>query len=474
MATGKLVSIGLSALLLSACASWVEEDRLAQQRAAQHQWSKMMAQHHNEPAASGPLWQMPNQTAAAYLSRLEQLARQDSETLLKADATVECALDETSKALLIHQVTPERLAQYRAQYAKTLQWEDLGNSVTLVAGNCRQGRLDGPFSAVFSDRTRTRSQHFNTDSTVRGRIDGHFRNGQLDGEVRTIKLETRTTNSQRVISEYYGLGVYESGEQVGTHVRLDRSRTSAGDVDSYSVTQVLQGGVHRLNSWMNGQANTRFHMRDGKIEGWMDFASAALKDNRTCYRAGQILENAAYCQSVQPQLEQLSLLEATPGHSRLSGKTMTNQSEQRAPQQSSGTPTQPITESQSGGQASPAEPAQDDSSRDEMEMGEVIIYRSKRSLNADVDYLVSWQGKPQGVIRNGGVLKMRLPAGPQVLHFTNFRPGSYELQETLTVSAQTETYLFMRLHLSLSARKQMSIEPVSAEQGRAAVMDSLN
>lgn len=123
---------------------------------------------------------------------------------------------------------------------------------------------------------------------------------------------------------------------------------------------------------------------------------------------------------------------------------------------------------------SAAEPAQADSSRDEMTMGEVIIYRSKRSLNSDVDYLVSWQGKPQGVVRNGGVLKMRLPAGPQVLHFTNFRPGSYELQESLTVSAQTETYLFMRLHLSLSARSQMSIEPVSAEQGRAAVMDSLN
>lgn len=473
MATGKLISIGLSTLLLSACASWIEEDRLAQQRAAQHQWSKMMAQHHNEPAASGPLWQMPNQTAVAYLSRLEQLARQDSEALLKADATVECTLDETSKALLIHQVTPERLARYRAEYANTLQWEDLGNSVTVVAGNCRQGRLDGAFSAVFSDRTRTRSQHLNTDSTVRGRIDGHFRNGQLDGEVRTIKLDTRNTNGQRVILEYYGLGVYESGEQVGTHVMLSRSRSSAGDGDSYSVTQVLQGGVHRVNSWMNGQASTRFHMRDGKIEGWMDFASAALKGRRTCYRAGQTLEDTAYCQSAQAQLEQLSLREATPGHSRLSGTT-TDQPEPRPAQKSSGTPTQPIAESQSVGQASPAEPAQADSSRDEMTMGDVIIYRSKRSLNADVDYLVSWQGKPQGVVRNGGVLKMRLPAGPQVLHFTNFRPGSYELQESLTVSAQTEAYFFMRLHLSLSARSQMSIEPVSVEKGRAAVMDSLN
>lgn len=471
MDTGKLVSIGLSALLLSACASWVEEDRLVQQRAAQHQWSKMMAQHHNEPAASGPLWQMPNQTAVAYLSRLEQFSRQDNEALLRADATVECALDETSKALLIHQVTPERLARDRAEYAKTLQWEDLGGSVTVVAGNCRQGRLDGAFSAVFSDRTRTRSQLFNTDSTVRGRIDGHFRNGQLDGEVRTIKLDTRTTNGQRVIAEYYGLGVYESGEQVGTHVMLTRSRTSLGDGDSYSVTQVLQGGVHRVNSWMNGEANTRFHTRDGKIEGWMDFASAALKGNRTCYRAGQILENAAYCQSTQAQLERLSLREAVPGHSRLSGNKMTDQPEPRPAQQSSGTPTQPITESPSAGQVSSAEASRANSSRDETAMGDVIIYRSKRALNADVDYLVSWQGQPQGVVRNGGVLKMRLPAGPQVLHFSNFRPGSYELQESLTVSAQTETYFLMRLHFSLSARSQMSIEPVSAEQGRAAMMD---
>src|SRR5690606_11701558 len=136
-----------------------------------------------------------------------------------------------------------------------------------------------------------------------------------------------------------------------------------------------------------------------------------------------------------------------------------------------GTPTQPITESSSAGQVSSAEASRANSSRDATAMGDVIIYRSKRAPNAAVDHLVGCQGQPQGVVRTGGVLKVRLPAGPQVLHFSNLRPGSYELQESLTVSAQTETYFLMRLHFSLSARSQMSIEPVSAEQGRAAMMD---
>ncbi|PKM04677.1 MAG: hypothetical protein CVV16_03920 [Gammaproteobacteria bacterium HGW-Gammaproteobacteria-6] len=101
--------------------------------------------------------------------------------------------------------------------------------------------------------------------------------------------------------------------------------------------------------------------------------------------------------------------------------------------------------------------------------GEVILYRDKRALNSDVDYIVHWQGKPQGVVRNGGALRVRLPAGPQVLNIS-YRPGAPEFQEQLVVSEDSEAYLFMRLNYSLSARSHLTIEPVPVEQGRAAVM----
>lgn len=314
MINGRLVSIALITLLLSACANWQEQDRLARQYAMEQRMADMMEQHQNQPAASGPRWQIPNRTAEAYLARMEELARRDSETLLEARSTVDCTLDEASETLLIHQVTPQQLARQRANLSPTLQQQYLEDGVTVLSGNCEQGRLEGAFSAVFFDRYRTQSQYYNSDTRLRGRIDGYMRDGRLAGEVRTIKQDTSTAAGSENVSTYYSLGVYENGAKVGTHVTL--AVPGSGGSVRY-VTQVLEQGVHRLNTWMNGKANTRFHMRDGKNEGWMDFASAALKGQRDCYRNGQKLNDGAYCQTIQPKLEKLSLREADPGHRRL-------------------------------------------------------------------------------------------------------------------------------------------------------------
>lgn len=104
----------------------------------------------------------------------------------------------------------------------------------------------------------------------------------------------------------------------------------------------------------------------------------------------------------------------------------------------------------------------------EMELRDVVLYREARMLNSGPSYRVSWQGKLLGVLRNGSVLRARLPPGSHTLTI-GYVADNFE--QPVTIADQGETYLFFRMKFSFSdsPRSHMTIESVSPPEGRAAV-----
>ena len=107
-------------------------------------------------------------------------------------------------------------------------------------------------------------------------------------------------------------------------------------------------------------------------------------------------------------------------------------------------------------------------SESEMELRDVVLYREARMLNSGPSYRVSWQGKLLGVLRNGSVLRARLPPGSQTLTI-GYATDNFE--QPVTIADQGETYLFFRMKFSFSdsPRSHMTIESVSPPEGRTAV-----
>lgn len=101
----------------------------------------------------------------------------------------------------------------------------------------------------------------------------------------------------------------------------------------------------------------------------------------------------------------------------------------------------------------------------------VILYREERTLNSGALYQVGWQNKPLGVLRNGSVLRLRLPPGSQTLTINKPHNKADVLEQPITVADSGDTYLLVKMKFSISdsPRKEISIEPVSSVAGRIAV-----
>lgn len=313
MTVVKIGSIAVLVSLLTGCSSWMEEHERAMDRARAHQWNEMMDKHHNEPGATGPKWQIPNAKSQSYLTYLEQLTQQNIDGLMQASDGLNCQLDDVTSSFVMHQMTPEAIARVRQSTADLVQTEQRGQSITVLSGDCAQGKLNGPVSAVYTDNSYSRTEFFSGETQITGRIDGHFKDGVLHGEARVITIDRSNFNGSWRELRYFNIGVYDNGKPVGDHVNV------AGNDDgrSVTVTQHLEQNRALINSWMNGRPNTRYHTLNGQIDGWMEFASAVLKDSPSCYRAGKQLPVTAYCHQIAPSLAQLKRVEAPADYARV-------------------------------------------------------------------------------------------------------------------------------------------------------------
>ncbi|WP_369743998.1 hypothetical protein AB8S08_05235 [Pseudidiomarina sp. PP-1MA] len=294
------LAISLSSLLvLSSCASWEAEHREAVARSSAHHWQKLMEQHHTQPTASGPKWQMPDAQAEAYANYLEQLPT--PRRLLEVTGGKDCALNELSQTFVVHQQAPELVERQRKKTAKSVDVEQRGRTVTIISGDCSLGELNGPVTALYTDNYYSQSQYIAGETQFLGRIDGFFKKGRLHGEARVISIDKSNSSGNWRESLMLKIGMFDNGSEVGPHLMI----YGEGENQVITLTQSLQDNYVRMNSWMSGKPNTRFHMLNGEIEGWLEFASSVLKDDPQCYRMGQKVENPAYCQQVAPRLEQL-------------------------------------------------------------------------------------------------------------------------------------------------------------------------
>lgn len=114
-------------------------------------------------------------------------------------------------------------------------------------------------------------------------------------------------------------------------------------------------------------------------------------------------------------------------------------------------------------------PDVDDNLRD------VFLYREKRVVNSGAFYQVSWQGKSLGTLRNGSVLRVRLPPGSQTLTIGYVTNKAYKFEQTITVADNVATFVNFRMKFSFTdnPRTHMTIENVSVSEGHAAVMKLL-
>lgn len=302
----------LSLIVLSSCASWEEEHRQAVALAAAHQWNKTLEQHHTQPTASGPKWEVPTEQAEIYIDYLEQL--QEPESLLQLVGSQECTLSPLSRTFVVHQQSPELVERQRQKTAKTVNVEQRGDTVTIISGDCQNGELNGPVTALYTDNYYSQTEYFSGETKVSGRIDGFFKNGQLHGEARVIQIDQSNLGGTWRESTTLNVGVFDNGAQVGAHVTIN----GEGETQVMTVSQALQDNYVRMNSWMSGQPNTRFHMLNGEIEGWLEFASSVLKDDPQCYRQGEQQPAHVYCYQVAPQIEQLEPIAVAADLPRLS------------------------------------------------------------------------------------------------------------------------------------------------------------
>lgn len=273
----------------------------------------MLQKHHTEPGAAGPKWEMPTAQSENYLAYLEELAQQNIDGLMQASKGQNCQLDKVTSSFVMHQMRPEELERIRMSTAHLVKRQQGEKSITVISGECGQGKLNGPVSALYTDNYYSRSEYTSGATEITGRIDAHFKNGVLHGEARVISIDRSDSGAAWRELRYFEMGVYEHGEPVGDHVNV------AGNEDGrvVTVTQSLEKDRSRVNTWMNGKPNTRFHNLNGQIDGWMEFASAVLKDSPTCYRAGEQLSGTAYCKQIAPGLERLKRVDTTPGYARV-------------------------------------------------------------------------------------------------------------------------------------------------------------
>jgi len=312
----KLSLILLASIVLVSCTSWMEEHERAMDRARVHSWNTMMEEHHSQPKASGPKWELSSSQAQDYLDYLQTLKQQDINQLLMASTAtaVNCELNEPTKIWLMYQQSPADLARSRAVSAQLVEYQQLEQRITLLSGTCDdQGQLNGPVSAIYQDNSYSRSDFIEGKTQIDGRIDGYFSNGVLDGEIRVIARDTSNYSVQTRELRYYTRGIFDEGKPVGHKVMLAASDHG----DTIFVTQALMQNRARVNTWMTGDPNTRYYTLNNQIDGWMEFASAVLQDSPSCYRAGQPAASSEYCQQIAAQLEQLAGVEPPSDYGRL-------------------------------------------------------------------------------------------------------------------------------------------------------------
>jgi hypothetical protein len=100
----------------------------------------------------------------------------------------------------------------------------------------------------------------------------------------------------------------------------------------------------------------------------------------------------------------------------------------------------------------------------------VVLYRENQVVNSGASYRIIWEGKSLGFLRNGSVLRVRLPPGNQKLgvSFISTKPP---FEQSVVVAEDSETYVLFRMKFSFSddPSTHMTITPVSPSVGRAAV-----
>jgi len=315
MFTKKFALICVSSLVISSCASWEAEHEAAMDRTRAHSWNKMIEEHNTLPKASGPKWQLPSAQAERYLAYLRDLRQSDPSTFFRVESgqEVSCSFDSTSQAWLMYQQPAEALARSLAVSAKTVQRRQLGQRIQLLSGDCSSGRLEGPFSALYQDRYYSSSEYVNGETRIDGRIDGYFRNGVLDGEVRVISIDNSNLFGQPQQSFYYSIGIFDAGEKVGSHVTVAMSQQH----ETVYATQGLEQGRARTTTWMNDEPTTHYQLLNHQVDGWMEFASAVLKDEPRCFRAGEQQLSTAYCHQIGPALAQLMPVDPPSDYGRL-------------------------------------------------------------------------------------------------------------------------------------------------------------
>lgn len=315
MFTKKLAVICAGTLSLSACSSWEAEHEAAMDRARAHSWNQMMQEHNTQPKASGPKWQLPSAQAERYLAYLQDLEQTDPSAFFNVESgqDVSCSFDSASQTWLMYQQSPESLARILATTAKSVQRQQLDKRIQLISGDCSSGRLEGPFSAIYQDRYYSSSEYVNVETLVDGRIDGYFRNGVLDGEVRVISFDKSNFSGQPRQIRSYSIGVFNNGEKVGSHVTLSLSEQH----ETVYASQGLGQGRTRTTTWTNGEADTHYQLLNDQVDGWMEFASAVLQDSPMCFRAGEKQLSTGYCHQISPAITQLVPVQPPSNYGRL-------------------------------------------------------------------------------------------------------------------------------------------------------------
>uniref|UniRef100_UPI004047512C hypothetical protein n=1 Tax=Rheinheimera sp. TaxID=1869214 RepID=UPI004047512C len=315
MFTKKFAVICVSAVVLSGCSSWQAEHEAAMDRTRAHAWNKMMQEHNTLPKASGPKWQLSSAQAERYVAYLQDLKQADPSAFFNVESgrEISCSFDAKSQSWLVHQQSPEARARIMAVTAKTVQTRQLGQRIQLLSGDCSSGRLEGPFSAIYQNRYSSSFDNVSGETRIDGRIDGYFRNGVLDGEVRVISLDNSNLFGQPRQIRYYSIGVFNSGEKVGSHVTLAISEQQ----ETVYATQGLGQGRARTTTWDNGEPSTHYQLLNDQVDGWMEFASAVLQDSPNCFRAGEQQLSTGYCHQISPALAQLMPVEPPSDYGRL-------------------------------------------------------------------------------------------------------------------------------------------------------------
>ncbi|RUO66333.1 hypothetical protein SAMN06297229_0167 [Pseudidiomarina planktonica] len=303
--TLKLCSLALITLGVSGCGSMYEEHQRASAIQSQAYLARALSEYQNAGTTRGDLWQMPSGQSVRFEERLRAHADTDLESYLNPgnSQAVGCNLDAATRDWVVYQVSSEQLRASREAEAKLGTRTQSPAEVTIISGNCRQGKLEGNFVALYRYDYSFLSPNMSSSTQMIGRSEGTMKNGVPHGELRATNRDISSFSfspEPRTIDQHL-ISDFNNGERVGSSVNL--ARTSSGDV--LTVTEVISDRRQLGLSWMQGVPNTRYFLLDGKIDGYMQFANAMLSDSPTCYRLGEQLTSNSYCESIKNDLEAL-------------------------------------------------------------------------------------------------------------------------------------------------------------------------